>query len=210
MSAGIGKFITIEGGEGAGKSTNIRFIQEYLERQGKTTLLTREPGGTEMGESLRELILREHTETVDPLTELLLIFAARAQHLSLVIRPALARGEWVICDRFTDATYAYQGGGRGLDFAKIELLEKLVQNGLQPDLTVLLDLKPETGLQRASRRGDLDRIEKEQIPFFAAVRETYLKRAREHGDRCVIINADAALERVQSDVAAALERLLVH
>jgi len=161
-----GKFITIEGSEGVGKSSNIAFIENYLLDAGKDVLLTREPGGTELGEAIRNLLLDAKNTAMCSDTELLLMFAARAQHLDEVIRPALAAGKWVICDRFTDATYAYQGGGRGIPDSRIAILEQWVQNDLQPDLTLLLDMPVAAGLERAGKRSAPDRFEQEKLAFF--------------------------------------------
>ena len=171
------RFITIEGIEGVGKSTNIDFITRYLDRAGLPWTVTREPGGTPLAEQIRQLLLAQHSETMAEMTELLLIFAARAQHLAQVIRPALAQGRWVVSDRFTDATYAYQGGGRGLSSETIARLELLVQEELRPDLTIILDLDPGTGLERARQRASLDRFELEKLGFFERVRKSYLQRA---------------------------------
>jgi dTMP kinase len=207
-SPGKALFITVEGVEGVGKSTNIAFIREYLAQHGIEFLVTREPGGTELAEKIRALLLQEHQESVDPKTELLLMFAARAQHLATVIRPALARGCWVLCDRFTDATYAYQGGGRQLGNKDIAVLEQLVQGELRPDLTLILDLDPLQGLTRAAERGDLDRFEKEQLDFFQRVREAYLERARLDPERCVVIDAAQPLDQVRSATLSVIEKLL--
>ncbi len=203
-----GRFITIEGGEGVGKSTNIECITDRLERAGIEFVLTREPGGTPFAEKIRSLLLENHDEAIAEMTELLLIFAARAQHIAQVIAPALAAGKWVVSDRFTDATYAYQGGGRGLSSESIAQLETLVQGSLRPDVTFLLDLEPEVGLERASQRAALDRFEQEQVEFFNKVRSTYLQRAKAEPARCVIIDAGASIEAVQADILAHLERLL--
>lgn len=203
-----GKFITVEGVEGVGKSTNIAFISEFLQQRGIDLLLTREPGGTELAEQLRELLLKDRVEAVDPIAELLLVFAARAQHLNTVIRPALQRGTWVLCDRFTDATYAYQGAGRQLDTQVINVLEQLVQKGLKPDLTLILDLDPQTGLNRASERGELDRFEKERLDFFQRVRDCYLDIARNEPSRCAVINAALPLEAVRSATLEVVARLV--
>lgn len=202
------RFITIEGGEGVGKSTNIQFITARLQQAGIDYVLTREPGGTPLAEKVRDLLLNEHDEPVAEMTELLLIFAARAQHLQQVIEPALKAGKWVVCDRFTDATYAYQGGGRGLDTDTIAALETLVQGSLRPDLTYLLDLSPDIGLARASKRAALDRFELEKIEFFERVRSCYLERAASEPERCVVIDAAAQLEQVQADILSHLESLL--
>ncbi|MBT8145261.1 MAG: dTMP kinase [Gammaproteobacteria bacterium] len=193
-----GKFITIEGVEGVGKSTNIGFIRDYLNERGIEFIQTREPGGTELAESIRALLLQERRETVDSTTELLLVFAARSQHLSNVIRPALERGCWVLCDRFTDATYAYQGGGREIGSEKISILEHMVQDQLRPDLTLILDLDPELGLKRAADRGELDRFEKERVEFFHRVRDTYLQIAEKEPERCKIVDASHPIETVRA------------
>lgn len=203
-----GKFITLEGGEGSGKSTNRLFIEQWLTARDIPFLATREPGGTPFAEKIRALLLDHQEEQVDSLAELLLIFAARAQHLAQVIRPALARGVWVLCDRFTDATYAYQGGGRELDMADIATLETLVQGRLCPDLTLVLDIDPDLGMARASRRGGLDRFEMEQRAFFERVRTTYLERAAADSVRYRVIDGGRDLPEVQRCIAAALESLL--
>ena len=202
-----GKFITLEGGEGVGKSTNLRFITEWLERQGIDYVQTREPGGTPLAEQLRTLLLEKRDESVDPTAELLMVFAARAQHLNQVIRPALASGKWVICDRFTDATYAYQGGGRGLDRVMISELEQLVQGDLRPDRVLLLDLDPEIGLQRAAATGEADRFESEQAAFFRKVRAAYRERAEAAPDRYAVLDASRPLEDVQAHLARELEAI---
>jgi dTMP kinase len=191
-----GLFITLEGPEGAGKSTNREFLAERLRAQGIEVLLTREPGGTPLAERIRELLLAPSDELMAADTELLLVFAARAQHLAQVIRPAVARGCVVLCDRFTDATYAYQGGGRGLSEARIAVLESFVQGELRPDLTRGLDVPVEVGLARAAARGRLDRFEQEGRSFFDAVRQTYLRRASEEPQRYRILNAAQSLSQV--------------
>ncbi len=160
-------FITMEGIEGVGKSTNIGSITEYLDTKGIEYIVTREPGGTRLAEKIRELLLEDEVEPVTELTELLLVFAARAQHVETLIKPALMAGKWVISDRFTDATFAYQGGGRGVDRGTIKQLQSMVQDELTPDLTIILDLDPQTGMQRAMKRGKLDRFEREELEFFA-------------------------------------------
>lgn len=201
-----GLFITLEGPEGAGKSTNREFLAERLRAQGIEVLLTREPGGTPLAERIRELLLTPSDEPMAADTELLLVFAARAQHLAQVIRPALARGCVVLCDRFTDATYAYQGGGRGLSQARIAVLESFVQGDLRPNLTLVFDLPVEVGLARAAARGRLDRFEQEGRAFFEAVRQTYLRRASEEPQRYRILNAAQSLSQVQQD----LDGMLAH
>ncbi len=200
-----GRFITVEGTEGVGKSTNIEFLQDYFRAAKIPLLLTREPGGTPLAEELRELLLRQRQEPVSEDCELLLMFAARAQHLQQVILPALRQGTWVLCDRFTDATYAYQGGGRGLPEAKISQLESLVQGQLQPDLTLLLDLPVEIGMARARGRGALDRFEQQQLDFFERVRHCYLSRAQRYPSRFRVIDAGQLLERVQHQLQQTLD-----
>lgn len=199
-----GKFLTVEGSEGVGKSTNIAHIQQRLEEAGISLVQTREPGGTPLGEEVRELLLdHRHTGMSDD-AELLLMFAARAEHLAQVILPALEQGQWVLCDRFTDASHAYQGGGRGIDNQRIGALEDWVQQGLQPDLTLLLDIEPEIGLARAGKRGALDRFEKEEISFFHRVRQGYLDRAAADPERFAIVDAGQTLEQVQQAIDAHL------
>jgi dTMP kinase len=199
-----GLFITLEGPEGAGKTTNREFLAERLRAAGRQVLLTREPGGTPLAERIRELLLTPSDEPMASDTELLLMFAARAQHLEQVIRPALAAGKVVLCDRFTDATYAYQGGGRGLSEERIAVLETFVQGDLRPDLTLVFDLPVEVGLARAAARGRLDRFEQEGREFFEAVRQAYLRRAARYPERYRVIDAGQPLDQVQQQ----LERLL--
>jgi len=201
-----GLFLTLEGAEGVGKSTNIEFITQYLEQHGIDYVLTREPGGTQLAERIRDLLLAVHEEPMSELTELLLVFAARAQHLDKVIEPALRAGKWVVCDRFTDATFAYQGAGRGLSVETISQLQSMVQGELRPDLTLILDLDPEIGIQRASNRGELDRFELEQQSFFRRVRQGYLDIAQAEPRRCLLIDASKPLEDVKVDLLAALEQ----
>ena len=208
MATNRGQFITIEGSEGVGKSTNIAFMQQVLQARGIDLLVTREPGGTPLAEEIRDTLLQKRHEVMDETVELLLMFAARAQHLNHVIIPALARGQWVLCDRFTDSTYAYQGGGRRLDQALIRQLEHLVQRGLQPDLTVYLDIDVRLGLARVRKRDESDRFENETLDFFERVRATYLERARAEPQRYRIIDASQALEDVQKDILLALYALL--
>lgn len=193
-----GRFVTLEGGEGVGKSTNLSLVVELIEAAGHTVVTTREPGGTPLAEEIRDLFLGVRNEPVAGLTELLLIFAARAQHLHTVIRPALAAGSWVVCDRFTDATYAYQGGGRGLPRAQIETLEQLVQGDLRPDLTLYLDVPVEVGHARIEHR-EHDRMEREQRAFYEAVRAAYLAMA-EQQPRIRVVDAARSLTEVQSDI----------
>ena len=203
-----GLFITLEGPEGAGKSTNRDYLAECLRAHGADVLLTREPGGTPLAEKVRELLLAPSDETMCADTELLLVFAARAQHLAAVIRPALARGAVVLCDRFTDATYAYQGGGRGLSRERIATLESFVQGQLRPDLTLVFDLPVEVGLARASARGRLDRFEQEGRVFFDAVRSTYLKRAAADPSRYRLVDAAQPLAQVQTSLDQLLPEIL--
>lgn len=203
-----GLFITLEGPEGAGKSTNREYLAELLVQAGIEVVLTREPGGTPLAERIRELLLAPDSEIMAVDTELLLMFAARAQHLAGVIRPALARGAVVLCDRFTDATYAYQGGGRGLAYERIAILEQFVQGDLRPDLTLVFDLPVEVGLARAAARGKLDRFEQEQQSFFEAVRQTYLARAAQAPERYRVLDAAQPLSQVQADLAALVPALL--
>lgn len=206
-----GRFITLEGGEGVGKSTNVAFVEAWLTAQGIEVVRTREPGGTPRAEAIRELLLDPSPQ--EPLSvdaELLLVFAARAQHLAEKILPALTRGAWVVCDRFTDATFAYQGGGRGIDSARIAQLEQFVQQGLSPDLTLLLDMPPEAAKERLEGRlRDLntqrDRFEQEQADFFMAVRRAYLERAAAAPERFALIDAAQPLAAVQAALSGVLE-----
>lgn len=188
-----GRFITLEGIEGAGKSTHIAHLAAFLSESGIRVATTREPGGSPVAERIRGLLIDPENTGMDETAELLLMFAARAEHLAKKIRPALESGVWVLCDRFTDATYAYQGGGRGLDPARIALLETLVQGELRPDLTLLFDLPPELGLARARGRGTADRFESETLTFFEAVRAVYLERAHANPGRYRLIDAAALL-----------------
>jgi len=205
-----GRFITVEGIEGVGKTTNIDFIHRQLLAAGREVLLTREPGGTPLAEAIRGLLLDPEYTGMDARCELQLVFAARAEHLARVIRPALAQGKWVLCDRFTDATYAYQGGGRGIETGIIAALETLVQGDFRPDLTLLLDVPVATGLARAGKRGSLDRFEQEQVEFFERVRACYLDMARRHAARYRVIDAAQPLEQVQQELAAVLTNFLQH
>lgn len=206
MSRGL--FITLEGGEGAGKSTNLAFIRQWLQQAGHEVVVTREPGGTELGERVRDILLHSRELHITPETEMLLMFAARAEHLAKVIRPALAAGKTVLCDRFTDATYAYQGGGRGLAMERIAATENQVQGNLRPDLTLLLDVPVEAGRERAGNRSDPDRFERENNEFFTRVRETYLARARAEPQRMRLVNANLPLEQVEQQIAAVLEETI--
>ncbi len=201
-----GRFITLEGGEGVGKTTNLAFVCDWLKERGIDCLMTREPGGTPLAEDIRELLLCHREETVSDLTELLLIFAARAQHIEQVIKPALAAGQWVLCDRFTDATFAYQGGGRQMDWACIETLQQLVQGTLQPDMTLYLDMAVGDGLKRVRQRGVPDRFESQDESFFHRVREAYQRRAQGSPERFRSVDASQPLDAVQRQLAAVLEQ----
>ncbi|MGI9320372.1 MAG: dTMP kinase [Thiogranum sp.] len=203
-----GRFITLEGGEGAGKSTNLDYIQRRLEAAGVLLQVTREPGGSPLGEKVREILLNPEHAAMSSDAELLLMFAARAQHLHQVILPVLGKGGWVLCDRFTDATYAYQGGGRGIDAGRIRLLEDWVQQGFQPDMTLLFDLPVELGMKRAGKRGALDRFEQEQKAFFEQVREAYLDRAGQDPERFRIIDAGQELAVVQQQLDHVIDELI--
>jgi dTMP kinase len=206
-----GRFITFEGGEGAGKSTQIARAAGWLRTRGMEVVLTREPGGTPRAERLRALLLERDAEPMPQSCELLLMFAARATHLDNLVRPAVARGAWVLCDRFTDATYAYQGGGRGLPRAQIDALADIVHGDLWPDLTVLFDLPVDQGLARASHRNGADgpdRFESEQQAFFERVRATYLERARAEPGRFRVIDAEQPIDEVTRRTEAALAPLL--
>lgn len=211
MSSGLasrGLFLTLEGLEGVGKSTNLQFVRQWLTDRSIPVIVTREPGGTPLAEEVRTLLLADHTEPVDPLAELLLIFAARAQHLQQIIKPALEAGQWVLSDRFTDATFAYQGGGRMLSIEHISQLEALVQQGLQPDKTIFLDLDAKTGLERVRSRGEVDRFEKESAEFFDRVRAGYHRRIAQQPERFAVIDASRSLAQVQQELAATLEQLV--
>ncbi|MFZ5594193.1 MAG: dTMP kinase [Pseudomonadota bacterium] len=199
-----GKFIVIEGIEGVGKSTNLEFIRRELEAEGKRVVVTREPGGTPLGEEIRNLVLSHRQDGMSSDTELLLMFAARAEHLAKVIVPALAAGRWVLSDRFTDATYAYQGGGRGIPRQRIAEMEAWVQGRLRPDLTLLLDVPVAIGLQRAGQRSAPDRFEAEHTAFFERVRRTYLDLAHLHPQRYRVIDASQPLEDVQQSIKEVL------
>jgi dTMP kinase len=209
-----GRFITIEGGEGVGKSTQLAALREWLTGRIEDVVFTREPGGTPRAERIRELLLAATDEPMPPTAELLLMFAARATHLENVIRPALQRGAWVVCDRFTDATYAYQGGGRGMDTRQIAVLEELVQRDLHPDLTLLLDAPLDLTSARAQRRnsdaGMVDRFELEQRAFFERVRDAYLARARAFPERIAVIDASGSMESVTTALRTTIEQRLMN
>jgi dTMP kinase len=205
---GRGKFITIEGIEGAGKSTAIETLCTYLGERDLKVVNTREPGGTSIGEAIRRLLLSIDNPPMHEDTELLLMFAARAEHVNRVIRPSLMDGKWVVCDRFTDASYAYQGAGRGIVKSRIAALEQWVLTDLRPDLTLLLDVDVKTGISRARHRGKQDRFEQEALNFFEKIRQAYLERARCEPERFHIIDACAAPDRVSTQILVAIESLL--
>lgn len=200
-----GKFLTIEGVEGVGKTTNIQFIKEWLTLKKIPYLTSREPGGTPFAEEIRQMLLAPRDEAVCNKAELLLMFAARAQHIEQVIKPQLDNGNWLLCDRFTDATYAYQGAGRNMDHQMISGLQSMVQGELKPDLTLILDIPPEEGLKRATKRGSLDRFEREKGEFFERVREAYQTIAKRDPKRCVVIDASQTLADVQESIKTALD-----
>jgi dTMP kinase len=203
-----GKFITLEGGEGVGKTTNVAFIKDYLEQHNIAVVVTREPGGTQLAEKIRQLLLDTQSEAVSEQAELLLMFAARAQHIKHVIEPALVHGKWVLCDRFTDATYAYQGGGRNMKVSSIQWLENWVQGPLKPDLTLLLDAPVEIGMARVKKRGAVDRFESEKINFFESVRRAYLLQAELYPERIKLVKANQPLADVQRAIADVIRILL--
>ena len=204
-----GRFITLEGGEGAGKSSNMDWLAEQLREAGKTVLLTREPGGTPLAETIREVLLAPTDEVMADNTELLLVFAARAQHLAEKIRPALARGEWVLCDRFVDATWAYQGAGRGLDLTAIAALEQLVVGQSQPEMTILFDIPVQQGMARAGKRAALDRIEQEDMAFFERIRDSYRQRAEQQPERFRVVDAAQPLDAVREQLAPVIREMLL-
>lgn len=199
------RFITVEGIEGVGKSTHMAFIQQWLESRGVTVETSREPGGTPLAEQIRDLLLSPRSENMPEMAELLMMFAARSVHLENRIRPALEQGRWLLCDRFTDATFAYQGAGRGMDTDRIAELEQAVQGNLRPHLTLLLDAPVEIGLGRARARGEADRFEQEAVAFFRRVRQGYLARAEADSARVKIIDASGSLDQVQAQLEAVLD-----
>lgn len=203
-----GRFITLEGIEGVGKSTNLKYLHEALTARGLDVEVTREPGGTEVAEAIRQILLSPELPGMHEHTELLLMFAARAEHLERRIRPALTAGRWVLCDRFTDATYAYQGGGRGIGAERVAVLENWVQGALRPDAVVLLDAPVEIGLARAKNRSAEDRFEQETVDFFERVRHCYLDRAAADPGRYHVVDASGDLANVQSALDRVVERLL--
>lgn len=204
-----GQFITFEGTEGVGKSTQLQNAATVLQNAGIDVIVTREPGGTPMAESIRELLLAPREEPVNEITELLLMFAARAQHLHSRILPELAAGRWVLCDRFTDATFAYQGGGRGVSLQAIQTLETLVQGEVRPDHVILLDAPVETGMARAKHRGELDRFEQEAVAFFERIRQVYLARAAAAPENYHVVDASRPLEQVSDSVSQLLKSLVL-
>ena len=201
-----GKFITFEGTEGVGKTTQIQLLEKYLKTKNIKCLVTREPGGTILGERIRKLLLNNDALDIDPMAELLLMFSARAQHLKNVIHPALKDNIWVLCDRFTDASYAYQGGGRGLPYASIRRIETVVQDGFTADLTILLSGDIESGMRRVSKRGDKDRFELEKIEFFERVRHSYLNLAKANPERFSIVDADQTIDNAALAIQTAMKR----
>ncbi|MDP0563460.1 MAG: dTMP kinase [Candidatus Endonucleobacter sp. (ex Gigantidas childressi)] len=206
----MGFFLTVEGSEGAGKTTAVCFIKDWFEYNKIAYEHTREPGGTLLAEEIRNLLLAKRQESVVDTTELLLLFAARSQNFHENIKPAMDAGKVLLCDRFTDATYAYQGGGRGIDQSKIAILENLVQGDCRPDLTLLLDIDPEVGLGRArGRGGELDRIELEEITFFERVRSTYLERAEQYPKQYAVIDASATVDNVREQIEQVLKQRLI-
>ncbi|MCF6194605.1 MAG: dTMP kinase [Kangiellaceae bacterium] len=202
------RFISLEGSEGVGKTTSLKFVQSFVEALGHKVLITREPGGTPMAEEIRNILLSEREETVEVDTELLLMFAARTQHVNQVIKPALEQGKWVICDRFVDASYAYQGGGRGIEFFRLQQLEKWCLGDFSPDVTLLLDMSSSEGIERTRKRGKADRFEIEKMSFYEKIRNAYLERAKMEPDRIHIINAAPSTEVVQAEIKSVLEQYL--
>lgn len=200
MNKNKGKFITLEGSEGVGKTTSLNFIKQFLENQGHDVVVTREPGGTPLAEDLRDLLLVKREERVEPDSELLLMFAARCQHVNGVIKPALNAGSWVLCDRFVDASYAYQGGGRGISFERIQTIENWSLGQFKPDLTILLDMSVEEGMARTQLRGEADRFEIEKTCFYEKIRQAYLQRAEQEPERIFVINAAPSVEQVQQSL----------
>ena len=200
-----GKFITLEGSEGVGKTTSLNFVKSLIESKGHRVLVTREPGGTPLAEDLRATLLSNREEKIEPDTELLLMFAARCQHVNQVIKPALEAGDWVISDRFVDASYAYQGGGRGIAFERIREVEKWALGEFEPDLTILLDMSVADGMERTRQRGAPDRFETEKLDFFEKIRQAYLQRANSAPSRIKIIDAAPTVDIVQSQLRALLQ-----
>ena len=207
MTEKAGVFITVEGVEGVGKTTNMAFVQDYLQAHQVSLTVTREPGGTALAEQIRDLLLANHEEVLNDDAELLLVFAARAQHLGQLIKPVLAEGGWVLSDRFTDSSYAYQGGGRGLDINRISQLESWVMQDFTPDMTLLLDVPVEIGMSRVESRGKKDRIEMEKMDFFDRVRQAYIARSKEFPDRIKLIDSSKTIEHTTEQIATVLDTL---
>lgn len=206
-----GKFISIEGIEGVGKSTQLVFIEKYLRQQGKKVIITREPGGTSLGEDIRKLLIISRTDDIMVDTELLLIFAARAEHVAQVIKPSIRRGDWVVSDRFVDATFAYQGGGRGMSTDRIQKITDWTLSGFKPDITFLLDLPVKYSQQRViDRNNDIDRFEREKTHFFKKVRDCYLQRSRKEPDRIMVIDASKIIDNIQKQLISHLSRLILN
>lgn len=203
-----GKLITLEGIEGVGKSSNLRFIAEYLQSQGKDILVTREPGGTPLAEDLRKILLAEYQEQTQPETELLILYAGRFQHVECVIKPAIKRGQWVVCDRFNDATFAYQGAGRNISLEKIHTLDEWTLGTFAPSLTIILDAPVEVALKRIQANRQLDRFEKERSDFFEKIRQAYLTRAHRHPERYCIVDASQSLPDVQHNISLLLNNFI--
>lgn len=203
-----GRFITLEGGEGAGKSTNARFIKSWLEQRGREVILTREPGGSPLAEAIRGVVLQSWPEGMPQMTEALLMFSARSAHLEATVLPALESGKDVICDRFVDSSYAYQGAGNGFPIATLHALEEMVLGKLRPDLTLVFDLDPEIGLQRARNRGEQNRFEEQTLAFMQRVRRAFLDRAEMQPSRYAVLDAGQALEATQAALSKILESRL--
>ncbi len=208
MTTTKARFISLEGSEGVGKTTSLKFVQSFVESLGHAVLVTREPGGTPMAEEIRNILLKEREETVHMDTELLLMFASRTQHVQQVIKPALNEGKWVICDRFVDASYAYQGGGRGIEFSHIQELERWCLGSFKPDLTLLLDMSSTEGIARTKKRGKADRFEVEKMAFYQRIRAAYLERATNEPERIHIIDASPTVELVQEEIRSVLLKTL--
>ncbi len=210
MTTKLGQFITLEGSEGVGKSTSLNFVKSLIEENGYSTLVTREPGGTPLAEDLRATLLENREEKIEPDTELLLMFAARCQHVNQVIKPALKAGTWVICDRFVDATYAYQGGGREIPFERIKQIEQWSLQHFKPDLTILLDMPVADGMERALKRGSPDRFETEKMQFFEKIRAAYKQRAQADSNRIKVVDAAPEISLVQKQLRALIQSFLQH
>ena len=208
MSSARGRLITLEGGEGAGKTTQARFIGDWLRARGREVVMTREPGGSPLAEAIRQVVLADWSEGVAPITELLLIFAARSAHLQATVLPALQRGCDVVCDRFVDASWAYQGAGRGVEAHKLAAIEQMVLGDLRPDLTLVFDIDPSVGLARAKGRGDANRFEAETLAFMQRVRQAYLDRADKEPQRCAVIDASLPSDEVGERIQKILEQRL--